>query len=226
MIGRLSGRVGYRGPDHVLIDVGGVGYVVHCSERTLLALPGEGEAAALFTEMQVREDAILLYGFLTPLEREWHRMLTTVQGVGAKAALAMLGALGPEAVGRAIALGDAAAFRKAPGVGPKLAERVVRELKDKAAVVMAMGSQRGAAAAVSGLGPETPQPGAAARPAAGAAEPANGDGGHQADALSALLHLGYAPGEAAAAIAAVEDADDTATLIRAALRQLAPKDGR
>ena len=121
MIGWLSGRIGYRAEDHVLIQAGGVGYVVFCSDRTLAGLPGDGEAAALFVETVVREDAITLYGFLTLAEKEWHRLLTSVQGIGAKGALAILGTLGADGTGRAISLGDAGAIRKAPGVGPKTA---------------------------------------------------------------------------------------------------------
>ena len=141
MIGKLTGRVDYKGSDHVLLDVNGVGYVVHCSDRTLAALPGKGEAAALFTELLVREDLLQLFGFTTLYEREWHRLLTSVQGVGAKASMAILGTLGAEGVARAISLGDAAAVKAAPGVGPKLAQRVVNELKDKAPGVMAMGGE-------------------------------------------------------------------------------------
>ena len=119
MIGKVSGRLDYRGADHVLIDTGGVGYIVHCSDRTLAAMPGPGEAVALYTDLLVREDLMQLFGFRTLAEREWHRLLMTVQGVGAKAALAILGALGAEGVARALALGDATAIRAAPGVGPK-----------------------------------------------------------------------------------------------------------
>jgi holliday junction DNA helicase RuvA len=132
MIGRLTGRIGYKGADHVLIDVGGVGYVVHVSDRTRMALPGEGELAMLYTELLVREDLLQLFGFLTPVEKEWHRLLMTVQGIGAKASMAILGTLGAEGVGRAIALGDWSAVKAAPGVGPKIAQRVVNELRDKA----------------------------------------------------------------------------------------------
>ena len=138
MIGKVSGRLDYRGADHVLIDTGGVGYLVHCSERTLAAMPGPGEAVALYTELVVREDLMQLFGFPTLAEREWHRLLMSVQGVGARAALAILGALGAEGVGRALSLGDASAIRAAPGIGPKIAQRVVLELRGKAPAVMAM----------------------------------------------------------------------------------------
>lgn len=215
MIGRISGRIGYRGDDHVLIDTGGVGYVVHVSERTLAALPGAGEAVSLYTELLVREDLLQLFGFLTLVEKEWHRLLISVQGVGAKAAMAILGTLGAEGTGRAIALGDWNAVKAAPGVGPKLAQRVVNELKDKAPAVMAMG---GGALAVASAPTGVPA-GAATTPVAPLPS-----GGAEADALSALRNLGYAPGEAAAAVArAARDGEtDAAALIRAALKRLAP----
>jgi len=138
MIGRIAGRIGYRAADHVLIDVGGVGYLVYCSERTLQALPGSGEAVALYTDLLVRDDLLQLFGFLTLAEKEWHRLLMSVQGVGSKASLAILGALGPDGVSRAIALGDWNAVKAARGIGPKTAQRVVNELRDKAPEVMAM----------------------------------------------------------------------------------------
>ena len=119
MIGRLAGRIEYRGSDHVLIDVRGVGYVVHVSERTAAALPGPGEQVALFTDLLVREDLLQLFGFLSLEEKEWHRLLMSVQGIGAKASMAILGALGAEGVTQAIALGDWASVKAAPGVGPE-----------------------------------------------------------------------------------------------------------
>ena len=138
MIGKLSGRLDWRGGDTVLIDVRGVGYVVHVSDRTMAGLPGMGEAVSLYTELLVREDLLQLFGFPTMLEKEWHKLLMTVQGVGAKASMAILGTLGPEGVGRAITLGDQRAIQAAPGVGPKLAQRIILELKSKAGSVMAM----------------------------------------------------------------------------------------
>lgn len=224
MIGRLSGQLAYRGADHVMIDVGGVGYLVYCSDRTLAALPAAGGFLSLYTDLLVREDLLQLFGFETLTEKEWYRLLLTVQGVGAKAALAILGTLGPDGVGRAIALGDAASVKAAPGVGPKIAQRVVNELKDKAPSVMAM------AGAAAQPAPQ-PAPGAVIDPAdappAPAAPAPPPSGAAQADALSALSNLGYAPAEAAAAVAqAAGDAPgaDTPALIRAALRLLAPKD--
>ena len=146
MIGRLSGRLDWRGTDSVLIDVRGVGYIVHVSDRTLAALPGVGEAVSLYTDLLVREDLLQLFGFPTMLEKEWHKLLMTVQGVGAKASMAILGTLGAEGVSRAITLGDARAVQAAPGVGPKLAQRVILELKAKAPAVMAAGAQLSAVA--------------------------------------------------------------------------------
>ena len=142
MIGRISGRLDWRGPDHVLIDVRGVGYIIYVSERTLAGMPSVGEAVSLYTDLLVREDLLQLFGFPTMLEKEWHKLLTTVQGVGAKAAMAILGTLGAEGVGRAITLGDARSVQAAPGVGPKLAQRVILELKAKAPGVMAHGHRR------------------------------------------------------------------------------------
>lgn len=223
MIGRLRGRLDYRGPDHVLIDVQGVGYIVFCSERTLAALPGEGEAVSLFTDMVVREDLMQLYGFPTLMEKEWHRLLCSVQGVGARVSLAILGALGPDGVGRAIALGDAASIKAAKGVGPKTAQRVVLDLKDKAPVVMAMGAHEPLLESTGTAAPAIEA--AAAAPRGGAAAPVS-DVAAQAAALSALSNLGYAPGDAAGAVAeaaaSLPEAGE-ADLIRAALKLLAPK---
>jgi Holliday junction DNA helicase RuvA len=138
MIGKLSGRVDYKAIDHVMLDVRGVGYMVYCSDRTLAVLPPAGEAVALYTDLLVREDLMQLFGFTSLVEKEWHRMLMSVQGIGAKASLAILGALGPDGVSRSIAMGDWTALKAAKGVGPKTAQRVVIELKDKAPTVMAM----------------------------------------------------------------------------------------
>ena len=223
MIGKVTGRVGYVDGDHVLVETaGGVGYLVMCSDRTLAGLPGPGEAVALFTELVVREDLMQLIGFRTLAEREWHRLLTSVQGVGVKAGLAILGTLGEAGVARALSLGDAGAIRAAPGVGPKLAQRLVLELQAKAPAVMAMGAA-GAVPAMTGAAPALPP--AAPSPAPPRDHAATHAGAQaRADALSALLNLGYGHGEAAAAVAEVDDgAGDVATLLRAALRVLAPK---
>ncbi|EAQ27345.1 MULTISPECIES: Holliday junction branch migration protein RuvA [unclassified Roseovarius] len=218
MIGRIAGRIDYRGTDHVLIDVRGVGYLVYCSERTLSALPGVGGMAALYTDLLVREDLLQLFGFPTLVEKEWHRLLMSVQGVGAKASLAILGALGPEGVGRAIAIGDWHSVTAAKGIGAKTAQRVVNELKDKAPLIMAMGAAPPPAqdaGEVIETGPIQIAP-----------VHAPTDPGAQAEALSALTNLGYSPGEAAGAVAQVAGEMPeaaTADLIRAALRRLAPK---
>lgn len=239
MIGKISGKLEYRSTDHVLVDVGGIGYVIYCSERTLAVMPAIGDAVALYTDLLVREDLLQLFGFSSLFEKEWHRLLMGVQGIGAKASLAILGTLGAEGVGRAIALGDVAAIKTAKGVGPKTAQRVVIELKDKAPEIMALGGALSAAMAASG-GAEMPGSeddddvledmprvsaqvslASAARGAAAAASMSV-----QADALSALGNLGYGPGDAAGAVAqAASDLGDadTAQIIRAALKLLAPK---
>ena len=223
MIGKISGRVDYIAEDHALIEAAGVGYEIYCSTRTLTSLPGEGEIAALYTTLLVREDLMQLFGFRTREEREWHRLLTSVQGVGAKVGLAILGTLGPAGTGRAITLGDAAAVKAAPGVGPKLAQRIVNELKGKAPALMALG----------GASAEEAEPGDVIEPASPApkkkaAKPeddaAKARAAARADAMSALVNLGYGEGEAAQAVATVEAEDgasDSAALSRAALKTLA-----
>lgn len=215
MIGKLSGRVDYRSSDHVMLDVNGVGYLVYCSDRTLAVLPPAGEAVALYTDLLVREDLLQLFGFTSLIEKEWHRLLMSVQGIGAKASLSILGALGPDGVSRAIALGDWTALKAAKGVGPKTAQRVVIELKDKAPGVMAM----------IGRAPQINDPGKLIEDDVPTLRPELAPS-VQADALSALSNLGYAPGDAAAAVVEVLDAQpgaDTSALIRASLKILAPK---
>ncbi|MFG6567542.1 MULTISPECIES: Holliday junction branch migration protein RuvA [unclassified Sulfitobacter] len=224
MIGKLSGRIDYRAADHVLIDVRGVGYLVYVSDRTMAVLPGVGEAVALYTDLVVREDLMQLFGFQTLVEKEWHRLLTSVQGVGAKASLAILGTLGPDGVSRAIALGDWNAVKAAKGIGPKIAQRVVLDLKDKAPGVMAMtGTVADAMGETAAAADEAVIEAAAPRPAP---KPAAANASAQSEALSALGNLGYAPGDAAGAVAqaAGETPEaDTKALIRAALKLLAPK---
>jgi holliday junction DNA helicase RuvA len=224
MIGRISGRLDWRGPDHVLIDVRGVGYIVHVSERTLAGLPGLGEAVSLYTDLLVREDLLQLFGFPTMLEKEWHKLLMTVQGVGAKASMAILGTLGAEGVGRAITLGDARSVQAAPGVGPKLAQRVILELKAKAPGVMAAGVGLAAAAVAEDV---VVEPVAAPSPRnVRVDEGASRRAAASADALSALVNLGYGQGDAAQAVAVVSGdlpEAEAAGLIRAALKLLAPK---
>ena len=216
MIGKIAGRIEYRGTDHVLIDVRGVGYIVYVSDRTLAALPPIGEATALYTDLLVREDLLQLFGFTTLAEKEWHRLLMGVQGIGAKASMAILGTLGPDGVARAIALGDWATVKAAPGVGPKIAQRVVNELKGKAPAMMALGSGEAK--------PAISDDGVVIEPVA--IPTTSPTSSAQADALSALGNLGYAPAEAAAAVAEVAgeiEGADEATLIREALKRLAPK---
>ena len=223
MIGKLSGRIDYRSDDHILLDVRGVGYMVYCSDRTLAALPSVGVAVALYTDLVVREDLLQLFGFPTLVEKEWHRLLMSVQGIGAKASLSILGALGADGVSRAIALGDWNAIKAAKGIGPKTAQRVVIELKDKAPTVMAMAGHSATPAAVTDdvIEVDAPVPQPAPTP-----QPMALQSNAQADALSALQNLGYSPSEAAAAVAQVmANAPETETsgVIRAALKLMAPK---
>lgn len=203
MIGKLKGMVDTVGDDHALIDVNGVVYEAHCSGRTLQALPRAGEATVLFIEMIVREDMIRLYGFASEAEKSWFKLLMTVQGVGSRVALAMLSTLSPSDLSSAIALQDKAMVGRAPGVGPKLAQRIVTELKGK---MPAMGNiDAGVIGLQSALGE-------------GVA------GGNVADAVSALVNLGYAQAQASGAVARViaKEGEDTATekLIRLGLREL------
>ena len=219
MIGKIAGRLDYCGFDHAMIDVGGVGYIIFCSERTLTALPPIGEAVALYTDMLVREDAIQLYGFLSVAEKEWHCLLMTVQGIGAKASLSILGTLGVEGLAQAIALGDWSALKAAKGVGPKTAQKAVIELKDKAPQMMTAVDMPAPTPAAYAAGESPTQDGAQS---AANAPPVRA----APEALSALSNLGYAPAEAARAVAqANKEAPSapTSDLIRAALKILAPK---
>ncbi|MFC6490157.1 Holliday junction branch migration protein RuvA [Nitratireductor sp. GCM10026969] len=205
MIGKLKGIVDEIGEDHCIVDVGGVGYVAHCSARTLTALEGVGTAVTLFIETYVREDMIRLYGFRSALEREWFRLLqNNVQGVGAKVALSVLSTLSPAELANAIALKDAAMVARAPGVGRKVAERIVTELKTKAP------AYAGEAAQTIGLKQDL---GENAAPAP------------VADAVSALANLGYSRDMAANAVAAAlktaGEGADAGTLIRLGLKELA-----
>ncbi len=204
MIGKLKGVVDAYGEDFVVIDVHGVGYVVHCSARTLQQLPPQGEAAVLSIETLVREDMIRLYGFRSDGEREWFRLLQTVQGVGARVALGILSVLDPAGLATAISMGDKASVARGPGVGPKLAARIVAELKDKAPAFAAVDP------ALIRLS-DAVQDRSAPQPVS--------------DAVSALVNLGYAQVQASAAVAAaLKQAGDEAeakTLIRLGLRELA-----
>ncbi len=222
MIGKLSGVVDWKGLDQVLLDVRGVGYIVHVNDRTLAALPQVGEAAALYTDLLVREDLLQLFGFLTLFDREWHKLLMTVQGVGAKASMSILGALGAEGVSRAIALGDARSIQAAQGVGPKLAQRIILELKSKAPAMMTLGGSMPSAAEAT----EVVETAAPKRRAPAPVPQVSNRAAFSADALSALVNLGYSQGEAAQAVMTVSAENpeaETATLIRASLKLLAPK---
>lgn len=204
MIGKLTGTVDSVGEDFLILDVHGVGYLVHCPTRTLQDL-AVGQTVALAVETYVREDQIRLFGFASAAEREWFRLLQTVQGVGARVALAILSTLKPTDLATAVAMRDKASITRTPGVGPKVAERIVTELKDKAPALAA--NLDPAAAKLTGAVEDKRAP----RPVA--------------DAISALLNLGYAQPQATAAVAAAareagEDAD-TARLIRLALKELA-----
>ena len=201
MIARLRGRLDALEEGQAVIDVGGVGYLVACSTRTLGALPRPGEAVDLLIETQVRDDGIMLYGFPTAAERRWFRLLQTVQGVGARVALGILSALGPDELARAVAAQDKAALARASGVGPRLAGRIASELKDR----------------LSDL------PGALGGPVPGAVAPMLG--GPADDAVSALVNLGYGRSDAHAAVAkaaaALGAGAPIEALIRTGLQELA-----
>jgi Holliday junction DNA helicase RuvA len=197
MFAKLSGKLDSVGHDHCVIDVGGVGYLVTASARTLSALPPPGSPTTMFIETQVREDAIALHGFLDAAERAWFRLLVTVQGVGARVALSILGTLSVNELAMAVAGGDRAMLSRAPGVGAKLAVRLTVELKDKVAALPAMGPVTVAAPATDTAG----------------------------DVLSALANLGYRRAEASAAIARAQarlgEAEQFDALIRESLKELA-----
>jgi len=203
MIGKLTGIVDEVGEDWLILDVGGVGYLVSCSSHTLRQVPGKGDPLSLLIDTYVREDQLRLFGFSTADERSWFRLLQSVQGVGARHAMAMLGTVGPSGLADAIALGDKKSVTAAPGVGPKLAARIVSELQgkvpvpDKLAPVLASGS---------------------------ADAQTNGSASAARDAVSALVNLGYAHAQAATAIAsATKQVDDGASaqeLIRVGLKEL------
>ena len=201
MIAKLAGVVDQIGPEGAVIDVGGVGYLAFCSTRTTSRLPAAGSPASLLIETHVREDYIHLYGFIDVAERDWFRRLTTVQGVGARLALAILSAVAPEQLGLAILAQDKAALTRADGVGARLAARIVNELRDKVG------------ATVAATTPVTTMPAADA------------DAGPTADAVSALVNLGYRRTEAYGAVATAArrlgSSADAGALIRAGLQELA-----
>jgi len=200
MIAKLTGLVDSTGESSAVIDVEGVGYLVFCSSRTLEALPRQGERASLLVETQVSQDHIHLYGFADAAERSWFRLLTTVQGVGAKVALAILSALGPDELARAIAAGDKPTLARAQGVGPKLAGRLAAELKDKVGAI-ALGPQ-----ALAGTAPAPRLEGAAA------------------DAVSALVNLGYRRSDVFGVVATLQHRLGAGAgfdaLVKAGLREL------
>ncbi|MBY6015567.1 Holliday junction branch migration protein RuvA [Qipengyuania gaetbuli] len=199
MIAKLKGLLDDTGADWAVIDVSGVGYLVHCSTKTLAALGEKGEGCTLYTDLQVSENDMRLLGFAEAAERDWFRLLTQVQGVGSKVALAILSALSTAEVQQACASGDAATVARANGVGPKLAGRIVNELKDKAGALPSSGS--------------------------GAAMAATPAGGGSADAVSALENLGFKPAVAARAVAAAQgelgEGASEGDLIRVALKRAA-----
>ncbi len=204
MIARLRGVLLSSDADHAVIDVGGVGYLVSASARTLGQMGASGEEVVIHTEMLVAEDSIRLVGFATAYERDWFRLLVSVQGVGARVALAVLSALSPEEVRQAVAGGDHAMIARSQGVGPKLAQRIVNELRDKAGGVGAGGIGGGAESSS-----------------------AAGTGSLSADAVSALANLGFRPAEASAAVARAQaelgDGASFDALVREALRQAGRK---
>lgn len=203
MIGKLKGVVDEIGDDHLILDVHGVGYLVYAPARVLQGLPGRGEAAVLHIETLVREDMIRLYGFSSASEKAWFQLLMTVQGVGAKVALAALGVMKASELANAVALGDTAQIARAPGIGKRVAERIVTELKSKAPAFASVDAGTIAAA----------QQASAAVPTA------------VGDAVSALVNLGYQPAQASAAVAAAAksagEGAEAATLIRLGLKELA-----
>ena len=199
MIARLRGTLAAIGEDEAVVDVGGVGYLVRLAPATLQRLPGIGEPVELFTELQVREDDMSLYGFLDAADRTWFRLLQTVQGVGARVALSLLGTLRPHELANAVAAGDRAALSRASGVGSRLAARLIAELKDRVGTLPQMGGEPVPALAVAPAGPA-------------------------GDALSALIHLGYGRADAFGALARVQarlgPELGVDTLVRESLKEL------
>ncbi len=230
MIGKISGKLIQISADHIIVDVHGLGYEVFLSERTLGDLPSLGETVSVFTELIVREDLLQLVGFRSVSDREWYRLLTSVQGVGSKAALKIMGTITSNAISRAILMGDSAVITAAQGVGPKIAQRIITELKDKAAFLIAQNPNLE-------IVPETNV--LSDKPSARTEEEnlefenqrfgASGDRevtGLEADAVSALSNLGYSTVDAAQALATVltdRKVANVEELIKLALKQLAPK---
>lgn len=207
MIGKLKGLVDEVGPDWLIVDVNGVGYLVTCSRRTLEALPEPGGLVTLAIETKVSEDAIRLIGFASDLERDWFRLLLSVQGVGTRVALGVLGTLTPADLARAVALEDRKAVSAAPGVGPKVAARIVAELKDKAPASTNLNAVLDVGVAL------------------GVADAAETASASMRDAISALVNLGYPQVQAASAISGavkkLEPGASAEQLIRQGLKELA-----
>lgn len=206
MIGKLTGKVDSTHEDHAILDVNGVGYLVFASAKTLGVMPPPGGMMSVLVETHVREDHIHLYGFASEAERQWFRTLTTVQGVGVKVALAILGSMAPEQILTAIAAQDKRAFAAVSGIGPKLAERIVTELKSQATKMSGAGFAISAPHAGTSKGKAAPKSSAVE------------------DALSALVHLGYSRSDAFSVVMRIQQAEPEAsldTLIRASLKELA-----
>jgi Holliday junction DNA helicase RuvA len=232
MIGKITGTIDYCFRDHLLIDVGGVGYTVYISEKTLALLPKPGNQVALFTELVVREELLQLIGFVTLVEKEWYRMLTSVQGVGSKAALAILGLLTPQALSRAITIGDVATIKSAQGIGPKIAQRVVLELKEKVLDLMSLHSQ---GHFVTLENTETKDSHVLIENVELTSEPVINPGSGQIqsqmrtelDAISALVNLGYTQIDASTVVAKelsyLGHEIDISILIQACLKKIALK---
>ena len=231
MIGKISGTLSYKGMDHALIDVNGVGYEVYLSDRTLANVPPLGKKISVYTELIVREDLMQLVGFATRHEREWYRLLTGVQGVGSKAALKILGTIQISMLSRAILTGDITTVKAAQGIGPKIAQRIVSELKDKAPALMALSSDshsENAAIAVS-THDDLKSNSFNESEVIETNDALEGFSSHvQSEALSALTNLGYSQHDAALAITNIllvqNDPIEVPELIKLALRNLLPKD--
>ena len=231
MIGKISGTVNHKGIDHALIDVNGVGYEVYLSDRTLAKLPQLGKTISVYTELLVREDLIQLVGFITRHEREWYRLLTGVQGVGSKAALKILGAIEISMLSRAIITGDINTVKAAQGIGPKIAQRIVVELKDKAPALMALGAGSNSEAQIGSVAQQNELKAdnvSESEVVEFNAEIESFSSHVQSEALSALTNLGYSHQDAALAITNVlleqGDLTEVSGLIKLALRNLVPKD--
>jgi|MDSW01.2.fsa_nt_gb Holliday junction DNA helicase RuvA len=234
MIGKITGYVDYLGNDHAIIDVNGVGYEVHLSERVISSFPPIGKRVSVFTEMVVREDLLQIVGFLARVERSWYRLLISVQGVGSKAALKILGTVGVNSLCQAILSGDATVITATPGIGPKIAHRIVAELKDKASEIISESLlvKKTTFTDVSSE-PKSERADANVENASndsvaeGAFETKILDPKVHGEALSALKNLGYSPHESAQVVARIltsdEEVEDLSKLVKLALHQLAPR---